>query len=105
VVTGTLASPAGGRGRRGAPPADAGAAPATPPPAPAPVAIANGKIAGNSLTFEVAMPARGGGEPMTTKYSGTVTNTVTPWVIGGTITMPGRGGGDPMSIPWTATKQ
>jgi len=96
-VTGTLTAAAGGFGRgagggRGAPPT--------------PVDIQNGKIAGNLLTFQVTRAGRGEGAPMTTNsYSGTVSNTVTPWTITGTITMPGRDGGEPMSMPWTATKQ
>jgi len=73
---------------------------------PTPVDIQNGKIAGNLLTVQVSRAGRGEGAPMTTNsYSGTVSNTVTPWTITGTITMPGRDGGEPMSMPWTATKQ
>jgi hypothetical protein len=122
-VTGTLTAPAfgGGRGRGGAggpPPGGAGGGggggggggfgggAGGAMPAPTPVDISNGKIAGALLTFDVVQAGRGGGPQTTNHYSGTVTNTVTPWVIGGTITMPPRGGeGDPMVMPWTATKQ
>jgi hypothetical protein len=73
--------------------------------APTPTDIKNGKIAGNLLTFEVTRAGFGGGADMTIKYSGTVSNAVTPWTITGTQTMPGRDGGEPMAMPWTATKQ
>lgn len=91
VVTGTLTVPAfaGGRGRRGAPADDA-----NPPPAPAPVPIANGKIAGNELTFEVTRPARGGGADTTTSYKVTIS------ADGKTIT-----GTSVTPVAFTATKE
>jgi hypothetical protein len=82
----------------------AGAGGAAPPP-PTPVDIKNGKIAGSLLTFEVTRAGMGGAADTVAKYSGTVSNTVTPWTITGTVTAPPRGGGDPAPTPWTATKQ
>lgn len=105
-LTGTLTSPAmGGRGgRRGAPPAagaDTGAAPAPAPAAPAPTVtpITNGKVVGDTVSFDVVRSMRGTDTtiPYTGKLSG---DTIT-----GTVTMPARGGGDPTPTPWTATKQ
>ena len=34
--------------------------------------IKNGKLAGSNLTFETTQPGRGGGEPTTMKWTGTV---------------------------------
>jgi hypothetical protein len=91
TVTGTIQFPA--RGRRGG---DAGGD--TPPPAPTPVEIKNGKISGDTLSFEVTQ-TRGNNE-VTTKYSGKVEGDK----ITGTQESPGRDG-NPMSREWTATRQ
>jgi len=37
-----------------------------------PIEIKNGKLEGNKLTFEVAQPGRGGGDPVTITYTGMV---------------------------------
>ena len=85
VVTGTILQPMGGRG---------GAAPA----APTPIEIKNGKVTGDSLTFDVVRETPNGA--MTTKYEGTA--------AGGElklkITAPGRGGGDPTTTEVTAKR-
>src|SRR5580658_7799672 len=78
---------------------------ATPPPAPRPslpVAISNGKWASPTVTFDVVLPVRNGGNDTTNNYKGTVTATA----ITGTITKAPRGGnGDPVVTDWTATKK
>jgi hypothetical protein len=93
VLTGTVLQPMGGRGRGG----DAGAAPAA-PPAPTPTEIKNGKVSGDSFSFDVVRTNPNG--DMTTKYEGTA--------VGGElklkITSPGRGGGDPVTTEATAKK-
>jgi hypothetical protein len=88
VVTGTILQPMGGRGGGG------GAAPA----APTPIEIKNGKVTGDSLTFDVVRETQNGA--MTTKYEGIA--------AGGElklkITAPGRGGGDPTTTEVTAKR-
>jgi hypothetical protein len=85
VVTGTILMPAGGRGGGG------GAAPA-------PVEIKNGKVTGDSFTFDVVRTTQNG--EMTTKYEGIAS--------GGElklkITAPGRGGGDPTTTEVVAKR-
>ena len=85
VVTGTVVAPMGGRGGGG------GAAPS-------PVEIKNGKVTGDSFTFDVVRETPNGA--MTTKYEGTAS--------GGElklkITAPGRGGGDPTTTEVTAKR-
>jgi len=93
VLTGTILQPAFGRGRGGG---GADAAPA--PAAPVPVEIKNGKVNGDSISFEVTRAGRNG--DTTTKYEGTVS--------GGElklkITAPGRGGGEPVTTDVTAKR-
>jgi hypothetical protein len=93
-LTGTVLQPAfGGRGGGG------GADPAAAPPAPTATPIANGKVNGDSFSFEVSRPGRNGGDPTVTKYEGTA--------AGGElklkVTAPGRGG-DPTTTEVTAKK-
>ncbi len=80
VLTGTMLQP----GRGGA--------------EPTPVEIKNGKVTGDSLTFDVVRTTQNG--EMTTKYEGTAS--------GGTlklkITAPGRGGGDPTTTEVVAKR-
>lgn len=57
TLTGTVTAPMGGRG--------GGAA-----PAPTPIAITNGKVNGNNIKFDVVREFAG--NPVTTKYQGTV---------------------------------
>jgi hypothetical protein len=80
VVTGTMLQP----GRGGA--------------APTPTEIKNGKVTGDSFTFDVTRTTQNG--ESTTKYEGMAT--------GGTlklkITAPGRGGGDPTTTEVVAKR-
>ena len=99
-LTGKLTPAARGGGRRGQQ-ADPNAAPPTPPPAPTPIDIKDGKVMGNAVSFTVAMPGRGGGDPVVSSYKGTVADDK----ITGTITRPNPQGGDPIEQPWTADKQ
>jgi hypothetical protein len=102
-LTGTLTAPRGG-GRRATPPPDDGTTPATPPPpATTKTDIADGKWVASTATvsFNVTLPARGGGDPTVVPYTGVVTADK----ITGTYTPPARGGGDPMPRDWVATKQ
>ena len=92
-LTGTILQPAGG-GRGGG---GGGAAPAA-PTAPTPTPIANGKVNGNSITFEVTRQGQNGAT--TTKYEGTVSGAELKLKI----TAPGRGGGDPTTTEVTAKK-
>ena len=89
-LTGTVLQPMGGRGGGGA------AAAGAPPAAPAPVAISNGKVDGNNVTFEVA---RG---QATTKYQGKIVANGTYMDL--TIISAGRGGGEPQSVMMYAKK-
>jgi len=66
TLTGTVTMPAGG-GRGGA---GGGAAAPAAPPAPTPIAISNGKVDGNNISFDVVRETQAGS--MTTKYAGTV---------------------------------
>ena len=90
VLTGTILQPMGGRGRGG----DAAAA----PPAPTPVEIKNGKVTGDSFSFDVVRTTQNG--ESTTKYEGIAE--------GGTlklkVTAPGRGGGDPTTTEVVAKR-
>ena len=99
ALTGKLTPPARGP-RRGQQPADAGATPPPAPPAPTPIDIKDGKVTGNTVSFTVAMPGRGG-DPVVSTYKGTVADDK----ITGTITRPDPNGGDPVPQPWTADKQ
>jgi hypothetical protein len=65
TLTGTVTAPMGGRGGGGG-----GAAPGGAPPAPTPTAITNGKVNGNTITFDVTRSTPNG--DFTTKYEGTV---------------------------------
>jgi hypothetical protein len=90
-LTGTVLQPVGGRGGGG------GGGAATPP---APVAISNGKVDGNNVSFEVTRPGRNGGDPTTMKYTGTVSGDELKLKV----TAPGRGGGDPTTTEVTAKR-
>jgi hypothetical protein len=90
-LTGTVLQPMGGRGGGGG-----GAAPA----APTPVAISNGMAHGSDISFDVTRPGRNGGDPTTTKYTGTVSGDELKLKI----TAPGRGGGDPVTTEVTAKR-
>jgi hypothetical protein len=69
--------------------------------APADMAIANGKVTGDKISFEVSRPGRQGGDPTIIKYEGTVSgDTLTL-----KITSPGRGGGDPTTQEVTAKRE
>jgi hypothetical protein len=70
TLTGTILQPMGGRGMGGGGGAPGGAAAGGAPPAPTPTPIANGKVNGNTITFDVVRDM--GGQSMTTKYEGTV---------------------------------
>jgi hypothetical protein len=92
TLTGTILQPMGG-GRRGG----GDAAPAA-PPAPTPVEIKNGKVNGNSVSFEVERQGQNG--TTVTKYEGTVSGSEMKLKI----TRPGFGGGDPTTTEVTAKK-
>ena len=90
-LTGTVTQPAfGGRG--------GGGGGGGTPPAPTPTQITNGKVNGDSFSFEVTREGRNG--TTTTKYEGTVS--------GGElklkVTAPGRGGGEPTTMDVVAKK-
>jgi opacity protein-like surface antigen len=85
-LTGTVAMPAMGRG---------GDTPATPPP---PAQIANGKVDGDKISFDVTREF--GGNSMTTKYEGVVAGAQ----INFKITSPGFNGGDPQTREAVAKK-
>jgi len=72
TLTGTVTAPAGmGRGMGGGGGAPGGAAPGGgAPPAPTPTAITNGKVNGNSITFDVTRTTPMG--DMKSSYEGTV---------------------------------
>jgi hypothetical protein len=91
-LTGTVLQPMGGRGGGGG-----GGGAATPP---APVAISNGKVDGNNVSFEVTRPGRNGGDPTTAKYTGTVSADELKLKV----TSPGYGGGDPTTTEVTAKR-
>jgi len=85
VSGGTVTGSVPGRGRGGAPAE--------------PTAISNGKVDGNTVTFEVHRQGQNG--ETVTKYEGTVDgDTMTL-----KITAPGRGGGDPMTNTFKATRE
>jgi len=86
----------GGRGRRGGGGGDSTAAP-TPPPAPTPVDISDGKVDGNTVTFNVKREGRNG--TMTTSYKGTLDGDTLQLEI----TRPGRGG-EPQTDKFTAKR-
>ena len=69
----------------------------TPPP-PTTTPIANGKVDGSNIAFEVTRDF--GGNSMTTKYECAVAGSE----MKVKMTMPGFGGGDPMTIEGTAKK-
>ena len=94
TLTGTVLQPAGGgRGAGGG----GGAAPAA-PVAPTPLPITNGKVTGNTITFEVTRQGQNGAT--TTKYEGTVSGAELKLKV----TAPGRGGGDPTTTEVTAKR-
>ncbi len=84
-LTGRVALPGGGRGGD------------TPPP-PTTTPIANGKVDGNNLSFEVTREMMG--NSMTTKYECAVSGSS----MTVKMTMPGFNGGDPRTIEGTAKK-
>lgn len=84
-LTGTVTLPGFGRGGD------------TPPP-PTTTPIANGKVDGNNISFEVTREMMG--NSMTTKYEGAVSGST----MKVKMTMPGFGGGEPMTIEGTAKK-
>jgi hypothetical protein len=96
-LTGTVTQPAGFGGRGGGG-GGGGAAAGGAPPAPTPTAITNGKVNGDSFSFEVTREGRNGST--TTKYEGKAS--------GGElqlkVTAPGRGGGDPTTTDIVAKK-
>jgi len=65
-LTGSVLAPAGGRGMGGG----GGAAPGGAAPAPQEMAIKNGKVSGNTITFETTRTGQNGEQ--VTKYEGTV---------------------------------
>ena len=93
-LTGTVLQPAFG-GRRGGGGGGGGEA----PPPPTPVQIANGKVDGNNLSFDVTRDM--GGNSMTTKYEGVVSGSEMKLKV----TSPGFNGGDPRVSEVTAKKQ
>ncbi len=87
TLTGSVTGGMGGRGGGG------GGAPQAQP-------ISNGKVSGNTVTFDVTREF--GGNTMTTKYEGTVSGSEMKLKI----TRPGRGGGEaPPPLEVTAKKQ
>jgi hypothetical protein len=77
---------------------------------PVPVEIQNGKVEGDTVSFELAQAGRGGGggggaapAPTITKFTGKLS--ADGKTIEGTRTPPGRGGAEPMPQPWKATKK
>lgn len=84
-LTGTVTIPGFGRGGD------------TPPP-PTTTPIANGKVDGNNIAFDVTRDF--GGNSMTTKYECAVAGNE----MKVKLTMPGFNGGDPMTIEGTAKK-
>ena len=85
---------------------------------PTPIEIANGKVEGDTVSFEVTQAfggGRGGGQggggggggggaaPAATKYTGKLS--ADGKTIEGTRTAPGRGGAEPTPQPWKATKK
>ncbi len=85
-LTGTVTQPGFGRG-------------GDTPPAPAATPIANGKVDGNNVSFEVTRDF--GGNPMTTKYAGVISGAEMKLKV----TMPGFQGGEPRTIDVVAKKQ
>jgi hypothetical protein len=86
-LTGTLLQPAfGGRGGEA-------------PPAPTPTPIANGKVDGNNISFDVTRESQMGS--MTTKYKGVVNGSEMKL----SSTMDSPMGGDPIPQEMTAKKQ
>jgi hypothetical protein len=84
-LTGTVTVPGFGRG-------------GDTPPAPTATPIANGKVDGNNLVFDVTREMMG--NSMTTKYECAVSGSS----MKVKMTMPGFGGGDPMVMEGTAKK-
>ncbi len=99
-LTGTvLGGFGGGRGRGGpgGPGGDPNAAPPA-PPAPTPVDISDGKVNGNTITFNVNRETPNG--TMTTSYKGTLDGDSLQLEV----TRPGRNGGDPQTSTFTAKR-
>lgn len=88
-LTGTMATPAGGRGGGGG---GAGAAPRE-------VEISDGKVKGNEISFSVKREFQG--NAIVTKYNGKVEGDT----ITGKIETPGRDGGEARSRDWTAKRE
>jgi hypothetical protein len=86
-LTGSVSGMMGGRGGGGG----GGAAPADTP-------IANAKVSGDNVTFEVHRQGRNG--ETVTKYDGTVSGDTMKLKV----TAPGRGGGDPTTTEYSATR-
>jgi hypothetical protein len=86
-LTGSVAGMMGGRGGGGG----GGGAPAEMP-------ITNGKVSGDTVTFEVHRQGQNG--ETVTKYEGTVSGDSMTLKV----TAPGRGGGEPTTTSYTATK-
>jgi hypothetical protein len=85
-LTGTVTMPAFGMGGGGG-------------EAPPPAQIANGKVDGNNVSFEVTREMMG--NSMTTKYEGAVAGSEMKLKM----TMPGFGGGEPRTMEGVAKKQ
>jgi hypothetical protein len=85
-LTGTLTQPGFG------PPGEA-------PPPPITSPIANGKVDGNNISFDVTLDF--GGNSFTIKYEGAITDSG----MKVKITVPNMQGGDPMTFDATAKKQ
>ncbi|MGD0500388.1 MAG: hypothetical protein ABSC23_18355 [Bryobacteraceae bacterium] len=65
---------------------------------PTPLPIANGKVSGSTISFDVTRQGANGA--MTTKYEGTVSGSEMKLKV----TAPGRGGGDPTTTEVTAKR-
>jgi hypothetical protein len=89
-LTGTITQPAGGRRGGGD-----GAA----PPAPTETKISNGKVNGDSISFDVTREFNG--NSFTAKYAGKVEGDM----IKGKVEMPARGGGEAQSRDWEAKRE
>jgi hypothetical protein len=98
ALTGTVTAPAGGMGRGGGAPGEApGGATAAPTATP----ISNGKVTGNTVSFEVSRESPMGGGAMVTKYEGSVSGAEMKLKI----TQPGMMGGAPRVSEVTAKKK
>ena len=89
-LTGTLSQPAFGRRGGG----DGGT-----PPAPTETKISNGKVNGDTISFDVTREVQG--NSFTAKYSGKVAGDT----ITGKVETPGRDGGEARSREWEAKRE